>query len=71
MTQHFLLSAKARTLSLRSVFAMGEEAAYETFCKLRWADTGGQPVCPKCGSLDAYPNLRGPSWMNCVAANCL
>jgi transposase-like protein len=52
--QHFLLSAKARTLSLRSIFAMGEEKAYETFCKMRWADTDGAPVCPKCGSLSAY-----------------
>jgi hypothetical protein len=35
MAQHFLLSAKARTLSLRSIFADGEEKAYETFRKLR------------------------------------
>ncbi len=54
MAQHFLLSAKARTLSLRSIFAAGEDRAYETFCKLRWPDTDGEPVCPKCGCTDAY-----------------
>ena len=30
--QHFLLSAAARTLSLKAVFRMGEDAAYRTFC---------------------------------------
>lgn len=54
MAQHFLLSAKARTLSLRSIFAGGEDRAYETFCRLRWSETNGEPVCPKCGCLDAY-----------------
>jgi len=54
MAQHFLLSAKARTLSLKAIYKGGEEAAYETFCQLRWAETDGDPVCPRCGSLDAY-----------------
>lgn len=54
MAQHFLLSAKARTLSLRSIFAGGEEKAYATFCELRWPETDGAPVCPHCGSLDPY-----------------
>lgn len=54
MAQHFLLSAKARTLSLKSIFAAGEDKAYETFCKLRWPATEGAPVCPHCGGLDAY-----------------
>jgi transposase-like protein len=54
MAQHFLLSAKARTLSLRSIFADGEEAAYKTFRKLRWPETDGEPICPHCGCLDAY-----------------
>jgi hypothetical protein len=54
MAQHFLLSAAARTLSLRDIYKGGEEAAFDTFCKLRWADTDGEPVCPKCGCLDSY-----------------
>lgn len=54
MSQHFLLSAAARTLSLRAVYSMGEEKAYETFCKLRWHENDGEPVCPRCGCVDAY-----------------
>lgn len=50
----FLLLSRARTLSLKDVFAMGEDGAYDVFCKLRWPETDGAPVCPKCGSLDAY-----------------
>lgn len=52
--RHFLLSAKARSLSLKSVFRMGEEKAYEMFCEMRWAVTEGQPVCPHCGCLESY-----------------
>jgi transposase-like protein len=54
MAQHFLLSAKARTLSLKAIYAAGEDKAYETFRKFRWPQTDGAPVCPKCGSLDSY-----------------
>lgn len=54
MARHFLLSAAARTLSLRTIFAEGEEAAYRRFCRLRWAETGGEPICPACSCLDAY-----------------
>src|ERR1700730_14097624 len=54
MAQHFLLSARARTISLREVFAGGEEKAWELFKQMRWPETDGKPVCPKCGSLDAY-----------------
>jgi len=54
MSQHFLLSAQARTLSLRSIYQGGEEAAYATFRKLRWASTDGEPVCPRCGCVDAW-----------------
>jgi transposase-like protein len=51
---HFLLRAEARTLSLKKVYGMSDETAYEAFCKLRWPDTNGEPVCPYCGSLKAY-----------------
>ena len=39
MAQHFLLSAQARTLSLRAIYQAGDDEAYETFCKLRWPET--------------------------------
>ncbi len=54
MAQHFLLSAQARTLSLKAIYAGGEERAYAVFRKLRWPDTDGEAVCPHCGGLDPY-----------------
>lgn len=54
MSQHFLLSAAARTLSLKEVYKGGEDKAYTMFRKLRWPLTDGAPVCPRCGGLDAY-----------------
>lgn len=54
MAQHFLLSAQARTLSLKAIYKAGEDAAYETFCKLRWQETGGKAVCVKCGCTETY-----------------
>jgi len=51
---HFLLTAEARTLNLKAVYSMGEEAAYQTFRKLRWPSTNGEAVCPACGCVDTY-----------------
>jgi transposase-like protein len=58
MAQHFLLSAAARTLSLKAIYAGGEDKAFETFKRLRWPETKGEPVCPYCGSLDHYVTAR-------------
>jgi transposase-like protein len=54
MAQHFLLSAAARTLSLRSIYKDGEDAAYATFCKMRWTETDGEAICPHCGCFETY-----------------
>lgn len=54
MAQHFLLSAAARNLSLKGIYKAGEDAAYETFKMLRWPETGGDAICPKCGCCDTY-----------------
>lgn len=54
MAQHFLLSAASRTLSLRSIYKAGEDAAYQTFCEMRWPETDGEAVCPCCGFDEAY-----------------
>jgi len=64
--QHFLLSAAARTLSLKTVFSMGEEKAYETFRRLRWAETEGEAVCPKCGCVETY-DISTRRRFKCVA----
>lgn len=52
--QHFLLSAAARSISLKAVFKMGEDQAYQTFCQLRWPETDGEAVCPRCGCCETY-----------------
>ncbi|MEQ1648436.1 MAG: IS1595 family transposase [Hyphomicrobiaceae bacterium] len=54
MATHFLLTSAARSLSLRDIFKGGEDAAFATFCHLRWPENDGKPVCPKCGCLDAF-----------------
>lgn len=54
MARHFLLSAAARSLSLKAIYLEGEEAAYRRFCCLRWPETDGEPVCPVCGCLEIY-----------------
>jgi transposase-like protein len=66
LAQHFLLSAAARTLSLKSIFSQGEEQAYRRFRKLRWPETNGDPVCPDCGCIDTY-SLSSRRRFKCAA----
>lgn len=54
MAQHFLLSADSRTLSLKEIYKGGEEKAYNLFRKLRWPQTNGDAVCPRCGCVETY-----------------
>ena len=48
MSQHFLLTAEARSLSVREVFALGDEAAFDLFRELRWGK-GEEVVCDAPG----------------------
>lgn len=66
--QHFLLSAAARTLSLKAVFQMGEDMAYETFRRLRWAETDGDAVCPRCGCVETY-DISTRRRFKCIACD--
>jgi transposase-like protein len=52
LAQHFLLTAKAKTLSLAAVLRLADDEAFQTFKECRWE--GGEPVCPKCGSATIY-----------------
>jgi transposase-like protein len=56
MSQHFLLSAKARTLSLTKVMRMTDQAAETTFRNVRWTD--GKAVCSHCGCPTVYECRR-------------
>ena len=60
MAQHFLLSAKARTLSLVKVMRLSDAEALETFKAIRWADNGGEAYCPKCGCTAVYSYKSRP-----------
>jgi transposase-like protein len=54
MATNIKLKASARTMSIKDVYQGGEDKAYSLFRKVRWPETDGAPVCPRCGCLDAY-----------------
>lgn len=58
MSQHFLISAKARTLSLATVLGMSDLEAETAFRSVRWED--GKAVCPHCACPTVY-ECRRPS----------
>src|SRR4051794_37328970 len=65
MSQHFLLSAAARTLSLASVARMSDEEAERVFIRLRWAGNDGNAYCPHCRCMTVYLARRpngAPRW---------
>ncbi|MGD0960475.1 MAG: IS1595 family transposase [Methylomonas sp.] len=53
MAQHFLLTAEARSMSLREIFEMSDDAAFEVFRKSRWGERD-EVVCPDCGIFDKH-----------------
>src|SRR4051794_27431366 len=58
MSQHFLLSSRAKTLTLAPVARLSDEEAEAVFRKIRWARNGGNPFCPKCGCTIVYDCRR-------------
>jgi transposase-like protein len=54
VAQHFLLSTKARTLSLAKVLRLSDQEAYDAFKAIRFSTNGGDAFCPKCGCVDLY-----------------
>lgn len=57
MPQHFLLSAKARTLSARQVMELTDQQAFGLFKELRWGE-GEEVACPCCGVVDRHYFIR-------------
>jgi hypothetical protein len=53
MSQHFLLSAKARTLSVLKVMQMNDGEAFAVFKELRWG-AGDAVTCPCCGAIGVH-----------------
>lgn len=60
MSQHFLLSKSARSLSLAQVARMSDEEARQTFQAIRWSDNAGQPYCQRCGCVAVYSYASRP-----------
>ena len=68
MSSHFLLSAKARTISLKSLFSMTDDQAHEAFVAIRFADNGGAAFCPRCECTACYAYTARRIW-KCKACN--
>ena len=62
MATHFLLSAKARTLSLKAVFRMTDDEAHATFVAIRFAANKGEAFCPRCGCTAVYTYTARRIW---------
>jgi len=50
--QHYLLSAKARSLSLMQIMRLSDDQAFEMFKEARWGK--GPVACPCCGGVEHY-----------------
>lgn len=62
MAQHFLLSAKARTLSLAAILRMTDDEAHARFEAIRFADNGGAAFCPRCECTAVYAYAARRIW---------
>ena len=65
MSQHFLLSAKARTLSVLKVMQMNDVEAFRIFKELRW-DTDDSISCPCCGVIGKHAFRRDRRQWKCA-----
>ena len=70
MSQHFLLTRRAKTLSLAQVFRMTDAEAETLFRNVRWPETDGAPVCPSCGGLNAYECRRATGSLRFRCREC-
>jgi hypothetical protein len=70
MSQHFLRSAAARTLSLTRIMRMTDDEARDTFKRIRWESTNGEPFCPRCGCLIVCTLAETPPRWKCSACRC-
>ena len=65
--QHFLLSAKARTLSVYEIMQITHEQAFLLFKEMRWGKE--QPTCPHCDTQDHHYFIRGRKQWRCKCCN--
>lgn len=62
MSQHFLTSKVARSLSLARVARLSDEEAHDTFRLIRWSATKGEAVCPRCQCGATYALAKRKLW---------
>ncbi len=62
MPQHFLLSKAARSLSLARVARLSDEEAHDAFRLIRWTETKGEAVCPRCACAATYAYKARRLW---------
>jgi transposase-like protein len=65
VTQHFLLSPAARSLSIAQVLRLSDEEAFGVFQRVRFAANGGDPYCPHCGIAKVYRLSEVPTRWKC------
>lgn len=65
MAGHFLLSKKAREISGSKMLLLSKERAIKLFAKIRWANNGGKPICPKCGNTEKIYFLKTTKRFKC------
>lgn len=68
MSQHFLLSAKARTLSVRKVMELTDDQAFQLFKDVRWGE-GSEVACPDCATVGNHYFLRTRKQWRCKDCN--
>lgn len=66
----FRHSKAAQTTSFDWLHGLTRETAYEWFKAVRFADNGGAPFCPHCGSTKFYDINNRPRWWVCGAKGC-
>lgn len=69
MAQHFLLTAKARQLSLAKLFKMSDNEALELFASIRWKSNNGLPICPACQHKDKIYTIKSRNQYRCSDCN--
>jgi len=62
MAQHFLLTAAARTLNLKSIFCMTDDEAHAAFVAIRFSQNKGGAFCPRCGCCAVYTYRARRLW---------
>jgi transposase-like protein len=65
MSQHFLLSAKARTLSIPQIMKLTDEQAHALMKTMRWGEHDDDMVCPHCGTVHAPYRIKTRNQYRC------